>query len=119
MSATKNWIVGLAGAALAAGAMATLSVHSARAADAELPWQSDPGGGAPEKTLLENDALRVTLISFPAGFHRNGGERRPYDTLIAYIDEGDFKVMPRAGARSGAPKANPAAASFASQLGKP
>jgi hypothetical protein len=121
MIAKNKWIVGLAGAAVAAGGIAALSVQSARAADSEVPWQTDPGGGAPEKTLLENDALRVTLISFPAGFHRDGGERRPYDTLIAYVDEGDFKIVPRAGAPKGAPRAksNPAAANSASRLGKP
>jgi len=119
----KRWIVGVAAAAIAVGSFAGLSMHSARAADSELPWQSDVSGGAPHKTLLDNAVMRVTLISYPEGFHREGGEKRPYNTLIAYIDEGNFKVGPRTGARpaAGGSNARPGggAAPNASRLGKP
>jgi hypothetical protein len=96
-------------------------MHSARAADStaasEVPWLTHPGGGAPAKLLLDNNSLRVTLISYPAGFHRKGGLRRPYDTLLAYIDEGDYRVIPRARAGS-RPRAgaNPA---FSRREGQP
>jgi hypothetical protein len=94
------------------------------AEQAKLPFYTDPGGGAPEKVLLDNGALRVMLISFPQDFHRAGDERRPYNTLIAYLDEGNFKTTPRTGARppsaatGGAPGARGAAPN-ASRLGKP
>ena len=34
----------------------------------------------------------MTLVTFPKGFTRPGGVKRRADTLIAYIDPGDFKT---------------------------
>jgi len=115
-TSSRRWIIGLAAGVVALGAVVGLSARGAHAANADLPFAKDQGGGAPEKVLIDNKALRVTLISFPAGFHREGNERRPYDTLIAYVEEGDFKVAPRAGARRPNPNA---AARFRRPIGQP
>jgi hypothetical protein len=110
-----HWIVAVVAAAIGGAGIGAIATHSALAADSSnLPWQTDVSGGAPEKVLVDNDALRVTLISYPEGFHRQGDQRRPYNTLIAYIDEGSFKVTPRAGAR---PRTGESP--NASRLGKP
>jgi hypothetical protein len=55
---------------------------------ASLPYEATVGGGAPARTLIDNDTARATLISFPKDFVRAGNLRRRYDTLIVYIDEG-------------------------------
>ncbi len=55
---------------------------------ASLPYQQTVGGGAPARTLSDNDTARATLISFPKDFVRPGDLRRRYDTVIVYIDEG-------------------------------
>jgi hypothetical protein len=55
---------------------------------ASLPYEQQVGGGAPAQTLVDNDLLRATLLSFPKDFVRPGNLRRHYDTLIVYIDEG-------------------------------
>jgi len=60
--------------------------------------EADVGNGAPTRVLLDNDTLRVTLVSFPKGFKREGGLRRRMEQLIVYVDDGEFKVIPQPGA---------------------
>jgi hypothetical protein len=55
---------------------------------ASLPYELTVGGGAPARTLIDNDTARATLISFAKDFVRPGDLRRHYDTVIVYIDEG-------------------------------
>jgi hypothetical protein len=55
---------------------------------ASLPYEQTTGGGAPARTLIDNDIARATLISFPKDFVRPGDLRRHYDTVIVYLDEG-------------------------------
>jgi len=50
------------------------------------------GGGAPEKLLLDNDVVRVNLVSFPKGFDRKGRLKRRYNQLLVYIDPGDYTI---------------------------
>lgn len=49
-------------------------------------------GGAPQKILLDNDVVRVRLVSFPAGFNRPGKLKRRYDQVLAYIDTSDYTI---------------------------
>ena len=94
----KAWILGVASAAAIAAGVTGLAVHSARAADSQAPVETELGGGAPTRVLLDNNSLRVTLISYPAGFKREGGMQRRAEQLIIYVDDGDFNIIPRAGA---------------------
>jgi hypothetical protein len=57
-------------------------------AAAQLPYEQVTGGGAPARTLIDNERLRAVLISFPKDFIRPGNLRRHYDTVIVYIDDG-------------------------------
>src|SRR4051812_4701189 len=50
------------------------------------------GGGAPEKVLIDNDLVRVNLVSFPAGFDRPGKVMRRYTQVAVYIDQADFTI---------------------------
>src|SRR3954468_19806668 len=86
-------LMALGGAALFAaglGAGLAFSPHTLAAGAA--------AAGPPTKTLIDNERLRVDLISFPKGFRREGGDKRPYDQLIVYLDPGDFTVIPKPGA---------------------
>src|SRR4051812_34485581 len=66
-------------------------------------------GEAPTKVLIDNDKVRVSLVSFPQGFVREGGQKRALDQVIVWLDEGDYTVPPRPGAQSN-PNANAGAA---------
>ncbi len=48
------------------------------------PVDKEGGGGAPQKTLIDNDAVKVILVAFPKGFHRQGDLKRRYNTLLMY-----------------------------------
>jgi hypothetical protein len=50
------------------------------------------GLGAPSKTLIDNDKIKVNLVAFKKGFVRPGQVKRPYDTLLVYIDQGAFTI---------------------------
>ena len=69
-----------------------------KAAAAEAAVEKDLGGGAPTKVLLDNSKMRVTLITFQKGTVRQGDMQRRADQLIVYLDDGDFKTVPRPGA---------------------
>ena len=51
------------------------------------------GGGAPQRTLIDNDAVKVNLVAFKKGFVRPGGVKRRYETLLVYIDTGDHTIL--------------------------
>ncbi len=56
------------------------------------PDSQTGGGGAPQKLLLDNDVVRVNLVSFPKDFVRPGKLKRRYDQLLVYIDQSDFTL---------------------------
>ncbi len=93
---SKTVIAAVAAVCVAAGAAGTLVASRVLAADAEV--EANLGGGVPTRVLAENNRLRVTLVSFPKGNVREGGKARRADQLIVYIDDSDFKTVPRAGA---------------------
>lgn len=64
------------------------SMTSPDPAAGELPYERLTGGGAPARALIDNEALRAVLISFPKDFIRPGNLRRRYDTVIVYLDDG-------------------------------
>lgn len=51
------------------------------------------GGGASEKVLVDNDAIRVNLVSFKKGFIRPGSLLRRNDQLLVYVDEGQYTIL--------------------------
>ena len=51
------------------------------------------GGGAPQKTLIDNDSVKVNLVAFKKGFIRPGGVKRRYDSLLVYLDNGDHTIL--------------------------
>jgi hypothetical protein len=68
------------------------------------PEDKEGGGGAPQKTIIDNDKVKVNLVSFKKGFVRPGGVKRRYDTLLVYVDPGRFTIT-KSGA--GTPVAEP------------
>ena len=84
---------------MVAAGTAFVSMRTASADVPEAQVEKDLGGGAPTRVLLDNNSLRVTLVSFPSGFRREGGLRRRLEQLIVYVDDGEFKVVPRPGAK--------------------
>jgi hypothetical protein len=50
------------------------------------------GCGAPEKVLVDNEVVRVNLVSFPTGFDRCGGVKRRNNQLLVYLDPGDYTL---------------------------
>lgn len=62
------------------------------------------GGGAPQKTIIDNDKVKVNLVAFKKGFVRPGGVKRRYDTLLVYVDPGRFTIT-KSG--NGTPVTNP------------
>jgi len=50
------------------------------------------GGGAEQKVLVDNDTVRVNLVSFKKGFVRPGGLMRKNHQLLVYLDEGQFTL---------------------------
>ncbi len=67
------------------------------------------GGGAAQKTLIDNDAVKVILVDFKKGFVRPGGVKRRYNTLLVYVDPGRYTITKGAGQ----PTANPRPAKLA------
>ncbi len=67
---------------------------------------TEGGGGAPQKTLLDNDVVKVNLAAFKKGFVRPGGVKRRYDTMLIYVDPGRYTIVKRA---NGVPVEHPAA----------
>lgn len=57
---------------------------AARGITAYEPEDKEGGGGAPQKTLIDNDAVKVILVAYTKGFHRPGDLKRRYNTLLVY-----------------------------------
>jgi hypothetical protein len=57
------------------------------------PEDKEGGGGAPQKTIIDNDKVKVNLVAFKKGFIRPGGVKRRYDTLLVYVDPGRYTIM--------------------------
>jgi hypothetical protein len=68
------------------------------------PEDQEGGMGAPQKTLIDNDKIKVNLVAFKKGFIRPGGVKRRYDTLLVYVDPGRYTIVKRG---NGEPVANP------------
>lgn len=97
----KNlWIMGLAAATCVTAAGSAVVTFAASVPQPAV--EKDVGNGAPTRVLVDNETMRVTLVSFPAGFKREGGLRRRMEQLIVYVDDGEFKVISQPGT-----KANP------------
>jgi hypothetical protein len=63
------------------------------------------GLGAPSKTLIDNDKIKVNLVAFKKGFVRPGQVKRPYDTLLVYVDPGAFTITHGGGSTKPTPAA--------------
>ncbi len=51
------------------------------------------GGGAEQVVLVDNDVVRVNLVSFKKGFTRPGALLRKNDQLLVYVDKGAFTIQ--------------------------
>jgi hypothetical protein len=51
------------------------------------------GGGADQTVLVDNDVVRVNLVSFKKGFVRPGAQLRKHDQLLVYLDQGAFTIQ--------------------------
>jgi hypothetical protein len=98
---TGIWLAAV-GVAFVAGTTGGYLVPRVVAAEA-----ARPSGDAPTKVLIDNDQVRVSLVSFPTGFDRAGGMKRDYDQVIVFLDDGDYTIPPRPGATPRPPSSTP------------
>src|SRR5579862_8899159 len=56
------------------------------------PEDKEGGGGAYQKTLVDNDKVRVILVDYKKGFMRPGAMKRRYNTLLVYITPGRYTI---------------------------
>ena len=99
MSKKNLFIAGLVAAGFVGGVGSGVMLNqNVLAAAQDVPVEKDLGGGAPTRVLLDNAKMTVTLITFPKDFVRKGDMKRRADQLIVYVDDGDFKFLPRPGA---------------------
>jgi hypothetical protein len=56
------------------------------------PEDKEGGGGAYQKTLVDNDKVKVILVDYKKGFIRPGGMKRRYNTLLVYITPGRYTI---------------------------
>jgi hypothetical protein len=75
------------------------------------PAGKEGGLGAPQRTLIDNDAMMVNLVAFKKGFIRPGGYKRKYNTVLIYVDQGRFTITRSGGAS--APNPNPTSQNLA------
>jgi len=75
------------------------------------PDGKEGGLGAPQKTLIDNAAMKVNLVAFKKGFVRPGNVKRKYNTLLVYVDQGRFTITRSGGAT--APNAKPVSQNLA------
>ncbi len=64
------------------------------------------GGGAEQKVLVDNDVVRVNLVSFKKGFVRPGALLRKNNQLLVYLDQGQFTIT-KSGNNTPVAKPNP------------
>ncbi len=108
----SSYAVIVAAALAGLGTGITFASHAVQAAGAPANAMDDPatkvaarlgitayekegqagGCGAPEKVLVDNDVVRVNLVSFPKDFVRCGHVKRRNHQLLVYIDPGDFTL---------------------------
>ncbi len=109
MSKKTLVIAGLVAAAFAGGLGSGVVLNkNVFAAGEKLEVEKDLGGGAPTKVLLDNDRMKVTMITFEKGSVRDGNKARRADQLIVYVDDGDFSTVPRPGATPNPNRQRPA-----------
>ena len=56
------------------------------------PEDKEGGGGAYQKTLIDNDKVKVIIAAYKKGFMRPGGVKRRYNTLLVYLDPGRYTI---------------------------
>ena len=56
------------------------------------PGDKEGGGGAYQKTLVDNDKVKVILVDYKKGFIRPGAMKRRYNTLLVYITPGRYTI---------------------------
>jgi hypothetical protein len=56
------------------------------------PEDKEGGGGAYQKTLIDNDKVKVILVDYKKGFVRASGFKRRYDTALIYVDPGRYTI---------------------------
>ena len=56
------------------------------------PEDKEGGGGAYQKTLIDNDKVKVILVDYKKGMMRAGALKRRYNTLLVYIDPGRYTI---------------------------
>ncbi len=61
------------------------------------PEGKEGGIGAPQRTLIDNDAVKVNYVEFKKGFVRPGDVKRKYNTLLVYVDPGRYTITKGAG----------------------
>jgi hypothetical protein len=83
-------------AAAAPGAIPPLTPYEKSVTAYEKEGEAG-GCGAPEKVIVDNEVVRVNLVSFPKDFVRCGGVKRRNHQLLVYLDPGDF-TLTRSGA---------------------
>ena len=69
------------------------------------PEDREGGDGAPQKTLIENDKVKVVLVAYKKGFIRPGGFKRRHDTLLVYVDPGRYTITKGGGTGATTPVA--------------
>jgi len=82
-------------AAVAATALAStviVGAQSSRAASASMDELD--GGKVPLTVLIDNDKVRVNLLTFPSGYQRTGHFERRSDQLIVYLDDAQLQRLP-------------------------
>lgn len=101
----------IVGAGLAG--MMSSHVTAAEPKAVDSPVDERITGGAPAKVLQDNDVLKATLVSFPKGHVRKGGDKRQLDQVLIYIDKAKYSNLPTPGTKV---TAETAAASEAGQI---
>jgi hypothetical protein len=69
------------------------------------PEDTEGGDGAPQKTLIDNDKVKVILVAYKKGFIRPGGFKRRHDTLLVYVDPGRYTITKGGGTGAKTPVA--------------
>ena len=78
-------------AAIAATVLASTALLGAHSTPAASPSSDElQGGKVPLTVLIDNDKVRVNLLTFPAGYRRVAPFPRRSDQLIVYLDDGQL-----------------------------
>lgn len=88
--------------ALVALGLAATAVSSALSVGAAAAQTGDElyGGRVPLQVLIDNDKVRVNLISFPLGYRRTQHFSRRSDQIVVYLDDGQFERPVQPGAQA-------------------